>query len=422
MKAVDLLDAIGETDEHLIERADRLMSGAVRRKRVALRIIPLVAILLVAATLFCVFAVPHIRYINTPISAYDIAKVAPGGVSDGVAISSYREVCYPASGPNSFMSVPNTKYLDVYAAKNTEKPIDRNEFIDFKDNALEKLTAALGHTVELDMQRFNSKRLYERYLGGGHILNFEQKQGGIWGEAPFVYYSESLNSFSLSRDYEAPAEIKLNGSSITLDADLSEAEILSSLEWVRDTLFEVIGKKLDSARVEFYYDESSRSELPTSIRVYYFNKNEYAVGGDTIYLYFPRGGSSCVLDTIRYTDFRLSSRERYGVMSRARRLTLEEAEALLAQGYVWGGHVCDCIKDQAKIYFEEYDYVGFEYLGCEDVTMSSSNRGMSVPFYAFYKKLRTLENGNVIYAKTYVCAIDLPDLQEYFAEQSKIYH
>ncbi len=422
MKKNELLDALGEADEALVERADRLMTGATRRRRIARLLIPLVASLLVAATLFCVFAVPHIRYINTPISAYDIAKVTPGGVSDGVAISSYKEVCYPADGPTSLVSIPNTKYLDIYAAKNTGKPIDKDEFESFKSNILEKLTVSLGHSVELDRAKEHEYRIYSYYTGGGHRVEFEQQAGGK-RDMTFTYYPEALNSFSVSKDYNsAPADIKLNGRSVSIKADQTEAEILLELEWVRDILFEIIGQKLDSSRVELYYNKESSSPLPAGITVYYFNESDREIGGDEVMLYLSGGASSCTLASIRYSDFRLSSRERYGVMSRVRRLTLEDAEALLAQGYVWGGHACDCIKEQAKIDFEEYDYVGFEYIGCEDVTVSSQNRGLSVPFYAFYKKLRTLENGNVIYAKTYVCAVDLPDLQEYFAEQAKLYH
>ena len=42
-----------------------------------------------------------------------------------------------------------------------------------------------------------------------------------------------------------------------------------------------------------------------------------------------------------------------------------------------------------------------------------------MPFYAFYKKIGTAKNGNTIYAKTYVCAIETSGLDEYFEAQSK---
>ena len=44
-----------------------------------------------------------------------------------------------------------------------------------------------------------------------------------------------------------------------------------------------------------------------------------------------------------------------------------------------------------------------------------------VPFYAFYKKIGTAENGNICYAKTYVAAIEVSGYKEYF-ESQKNYH
>jgi len=40
-----------------------------------------------------------------------------------------------------------------------------------------------------------------------------------------------------------------------------------------------------------------------------------------------------------------------------------------------------------------------------------------IPFYAFYKQIGTAENGNLIYAKTYVPAIKVRGYEEYFESQ-----
>ena len=42
---------------------------------------------------------------------------------------------------------------------------------------------------------------------------------------------------------------------------------------------------------------------------------------------------------------------------------------------------------------------------------------IGIPFYAFYKEIGTSKNGNTIYAKTYVPAIEISGLEEYFERQ-----
>ena len=39
---------------------------------------------------------------------------------------------------------------------------------------------------------------------------------------------------------------------------------------------------------------------------------------------------------------------------------------------------------------------------------------MGVPFYTFYKQIGTSPGGNPIYAKTYVPAIEVTGMEEYF--------
>ena len=97
---------------------------------------------------------------------------------------------------------------------------------------------------------------------------------------------------------------------------------------------------------------------------------------------------------------------------------MEEAERLLYNGYVFGGHSCkQCMENQDKVNFQGYDFVGFEYLPglkYEDLHYTPTS---VFPFYTFYKKLYTAENGNDVYAKTYVCAVQLSGYEEYFESQ-----
>lgn len=95
-------------------------------------------------------------------------------------------------------------------------------------------------------------------------------------------------------------------------------------------------------------------------------------------------------------------------------LTLEEAEELLEKGYVFSGHVCSlCEANQDDVDFSDYDTVAIEY--------QMRDTGYVVPFYVFYKYLKTDENGMQCYAKTMVPAVRVEGLDEYFQEQTK-YH
>ena len=103
-------------------------------------------------------------------------------------------------------------------------------------------------------------------------------------------------------------------------------------------------------------------------------------------------------------------------------ISLWEAEWMLKNGYAFGNPICQlCIASQEKIDFSDYDYVGFEYV--------TSRHGIyfgktiySVLFYTFYKYIGDAENGNQIYAKTYVCAIGVSGIREYFQSLEKAHH
>jgi len=72
---------------------------------------------------------------------------------------------------------------------------------------------------------------------------------------------------------------------------------------------------------------------------------------------------------------------------------------------------------QDKVDFEGYDYTGFEYVFGYDYENDCKKEG--IPFYTFYKKIGKSENGNTIYAKTYVPAIEVKGYKEYFESQKE---
>lgn len=103
--------------------------------------------------------------------------------------------------------------------------------------------------------------------------------------------------------------------------------------------------------------------------------------------------------------------EVYTVLGTNRMLSLEEAEEMLAKGYVFGGHSCPlCMEEQEALNFTDYDGVEIEYVHSMDSLIY-------IPFYAFYKDIGTNEYGLPSFAKTYVCAVEVSGLDEYFEGQ-----
>ena len=81
--------------------------------------------------------------------------------------------------------------------------------------------------------------------------------------------------------------------------------------------------------------------------------------------------------------------DEYPLIAEAKRISLKDAEALLYNGYVFGGHSCPlCMAAQDKVSFDGYDFVDMEYVFGVDTKTGKPT--MAVPFYAFYKKNRNL--------------------------------
>ncbi len=73
------------------------------------------------------------------------------------------------------------------------------------------------------------------------------------------------------------------------------------------------------------------------------------------------------------------------------------------------------MKAQDKISFYDYDFVDMEYVWGFDQNTGAPT--IVIPFYAFYKKIGNSANGNEIYAKTYVAAIEVKEYDDYIKEQ-----
>jgi hypothetical protein len=73
------------------------------------------------------------------------------------------------------------------------------------------------------------------------------------------------------------------------------------------------------------------------------------------------------------------------------------------------------MKQQNQVSFEDYDFVDLEYVFAGNYDRSD----LGIPFYAFYKLMGEDGKGTLIYAKTYVPAIEVKGYVEYFQGQER---
>ena len=156
-----------------------------------------------------------------------------------------------------------------------------------------------------------------------------------------------------------------------------------------------------------YYDASQS---------YPYYQNGQAIMNTNAYLrlsiYSNIGGSDIItLCSIAYKDENNSFTEG----THYNTITLSEAEIMLKNGYVFGGHTCPlCMAEQDSIDFSDYDLVGIEYV--ERLGDDGRTTNELFPFYAFYKKVK---EGS--YARTYVPAFRVSGLEEYFESRKNIH-
>ena len=122
--------------------------------------------------------------------------------------------------------------------------------------------------------------------------------------------------------------------------------------------------------------------------------------------------------TITYNQNRKDSY--YSQIGESKSISLQQAEEFLARGYCFMHHACPiCAEQQDSVDFTEYDGVTLRYL--REYKPPEGQEPRVIPFYVFYKNIGVAENGNQIYAFTYVPAVEVSGIEEYFQNQIQ-YH
>ncbi len=449
MKKKEWNEGLNHLDPDLVEKyvkqKDSLRQTNKKSKSVWLRFGAIAACFLLIVSV--VIAVPMLQKANSPdapawdaeqyssediadldtaqYSAEDIAKLFDSMRLDGVATNAYTKIYVPDSKYLYIGNMTDDEYLNLYQRTPTDNKLNEVELKSFIDAFLPRL----GESLDAPIPQYSIK---ENNYSTHNALSADVNIGPY----DLSVFQNSRKNLLVLNKLGGNRQIVLNGETIQIDQRLSDEEILDSVLSIKNKLFEIFDISFSNAKVVrtfgyytklgaefvdiYFYDESAHELNSTQVRpvtdficISFDNFSNYS--GDIV------GDSILTVSNVSYYKDRSDiSGSLYDVASKAKRITINDAEELLYNGFVFGGHSCPlCMLEQAKIDFEGYDFVDIEYVF--EYNNENGTPSIGIPFYAFYKNIGTSENGNAIYAKTYVPAIEVSGYKEYFEDQ-KVNH
>ncbi len=407
---------------------DRLRQKNKKPKSVWLRFGAIAACFLLIVS--AVIAVPMLQKANLPdvptwdtaqYSAEDIAKLFDSMKLDGVATNAYTKIYVPDRKYLYIGNMPDDEYLKLYQHTQIDKELNEVELKAFIDAFLPKLAESLDAPIP----QYSIK---ENNYSTGNTLSVSVDIGSYYLSAS---QNPQKNSLGLSK-LEGNRQIVIDGETIQIDQRLSDEEILDSILSIKNKLFGIFGISFSNAKVVRNFGSYTKHGVE-GVDIYFYNESAHELNSsqprpvtDYIYISFDNfsnysgdivSDSILTVSSVYYFKNRSDIGDtQYDVVANAKRISISEAEALLYNGYVFGGHSCPlCMLAQDKIDFEGYDFVDIEYVF--EYSNKNETPSIGIPFYAFYKNIGTSENGNTIYAKTYVPAIEVSGYKEYFESQ-----
>ncbi len=368
---------------------------------------------------------PQPRY-----SAEEIAKLLDLQINDGGAANAYLEIYAPSPEHLDLAPLPQAEALEIYEFNGTKVPLNKEDFSRWIKNLFPKITEALkSDSQETETDCIDREEEILEFPEDG-ILEFSQSVGQyrLWARQNGT--QDILRIYNASED----GKISLDGKVIQMDRSLADEEIINGIQSVKDKLFELFDTSFSDIKIIRKYDAYSQWESQP-IYIYFYDRHAHPLNStqerpvsDYIVIEFhhsyPSEGDAVSdgmlsASALEYVKKRTLPSDAYSIVCRERRISLSQAEALLFKGYVFGGHSCSlCMENQEKVSFENYDFVDLEYLFGRN-TKSPYQETTGIPFYAFYKQISTSQNGNTVYAKTYVPAIEVRDCEAYFQSQTK---
>ena len=356
------------------------------------------------------------KWDNAKYSAAKIASLFGGQNIDSVATNAYTTIYTPSSEYLHIDDMINDEYVNIYRYEDANNELSKAELDSFVGDILPKVSKSIGISVpQYNIKEYNYGKGVEMFY-----TDIDKEPYFI----SFSQYNES-NVFSLRKRLDG--KIIIDGEAIQIDQRLTDEEILNSIQLIKNKLFEICGVSFSDAKILRSFNSYSKYGADF-ITIYFYDEGAHYLNSlrgtpisDYISISFDNhmnysddivSDSILTVTNVQYRQSRIDVNETYALVGMAKKISVSEAEALLYNGYVFGGHVCKlCMEAQDKVSFEGYDFVDVEYKFGYDTPTEG------IPFYAFYKNIGQSENGNTIYAKTYVPAVQVSGYEEYFESQ-----
>lgn len=348
------------------------------------------------------------------LSAYDVAGVLTS-FADRDETNSYTVEAYPKDYLAKVLNIPEGNSINLYNYLTTGEEPNQESLQSFSEKVYITLENALG--ISIPVGEFEKN---DDYAGSFYYSSFTKTED-------YVIRAEENNLMDRVLVLPTGANgIVFNGTTVRIDPLMADGDILEQFAPTAQIINTAFGTSFKDIAVIKSYHETTANGI-NRISIFLYNRESepnVTIGeiplSDYIHIEFSHcqndDGKGIKAGLVSYVQYRVPVEDRLIQVREEPILTLEQAEEMLKKGYVFGGHSCSlCMQNQEKVDFSEYDYVGFEYVMNID---SSESARLCVPFYAFYKRLEPAPNGNETYAKTYVCAVPMTDIDTYFEIQT----
>ena len=333
--------------------------------------------------------------------------------SEGVGTNAYVKIRVPSAYELKYncSPLPSGGTVGVYDIKTPSIPASEAGLRVFADKYYNKVRAALGLSAQ-------SYTVQERKYDWDDALTYTTS----CFDGTFIITVTENKTSDVITFMNYNGETKLGDLRISVDQTQDDEMMKKSLEPIRKALCELFEVDMRDVAIYRAYDSFSKNGCQR-LTVYFYNAQDNGVDidicrcSDYISLSFDNtenyagdivSDKDLIIVSTTYWHFRTCHEELCEKSADAEMISLADAEQLLYNGYVFGGHICPlCMEMQEKVDFEGYDEVGLVYV-----------KGM--PFYAFYKDMGDMEisqNGNIIYARTLVPAVKVSGYEEYFEAQ-----
>ena len=416
MKENVFLNGVTSIDPDIVERfisMDNKLQKKVNKsktKAIWLRLGAIAACfaLIIGTVIFKNDSPPVPNWENALYSAEDISSLCASLGTLDASTNAYTKVYAPKSEYLYIGDIPNDEYIDLYKYNDLKTELNKDEFQSLIEAFLPKLENSLGASASELNIREDKTDIDISFDIGHYYLSASQS------ETSYIFFMDEK-------------KVILNGETIQIDQSLTDEEIKAYIQSTKNVLFDIFGVDFPDIKINRHFD-SDYEYGARSIYVYFYDNNAHPLNNSR---YIPLTDFICIeyytsqedennsiLDdpTIYYVKRRVEMTDMYTPYTKTKRISLQDAEALLYNGYVFGGHICKlCQRSQKKIAFDDYDFVDIEYVFNNSNKTDDTTSG--IPFYTFYKNIGKAENGNTIYAKTYVAAIEVSGYKEYFDSQ-----